>query len=67
MSIKPTPHRCFVDDNIYCNIFDLYRIQQAVAASISAIYILLGDSDLMTPQDPVLFNKLEDMPISYSS
>ncbi len=52
---------------IYINIFDLYRIQQAVAASIKAIYILLGDSDLMAPQDPVLVDKVEEMPISYSS
>ncbi len=66
-SIKPTPHHFFVDDDIHGNIFDLYCIQQAVTASIKAIYILLGESDLTTKQDPFLFDKLEDMPISYSS
>ncbi len=36
-------------------------------ASIKAIYILLGDSHLSQWQDPVSFNKLEDMPVSFSS
>ncbi len=33
-SIKPTPHHFFMDDDIYCNIFNSYCIQQVVAASI---------------------------------
>ncbi len=65
--IKPMPHHFFVDDNMYCNRFNSSHIWLAVVASIKAIYILLGDSNLMTRQDPVLFEKLEDMPISYSS
>ncbi len=44
--LRPTPHHLFVDNNIYGDIFDSYHIQQAVAASIKAIYILLGESDL---------------------
>lgn len=63
----PTPHHFFVDDNIYCDIFDLHCMQQAVAASIEAIYILLGDSDLSVWQDPVSFDKLEEMIIRYSA
>ncbi len=47
--------------------FDSYHIQKAVAASIKAIYILLGESDLSKRQDPVSFDKLEDMPVSYSA
>lgn len=66
-SIKLTPHHFFVDDNIYGDILDSYRIRQVVAASIKAIYILLEESDLSIRQDPILFDKLEDMPISYSS
>ncbi len=64
-----TPHAAspFVDDDIYADIFDSYRIQQAVAASIEAIYILLGDSNLSKRQDPISFDKLEDMPVSFSS
>ncbi len=38
-----------------------------MAASIEAIYILLGESDLSKRQDPVSFDKLEDMPVSYAS
>ncbi len=49
------------------DIFDLYCIRQAVAASIEAIYILLGEPDLHKRQDPISFNKLEDMPVSFSS
>ncbi len=66
-SLRPTPHHLFVNNDIYCDVFDSYRIQHAVAASIEAIYILLGDSDLSQRQDPVSFNKLEDMPVSFSS
>ncbi len=65
-SLRPTPHHLFVDDDVYADIFDSYRIQQAVAASIEAIYILLGKFDLSKRQDPVSFDKLEDMPVSYS-
>lgn len=57
--VKPMPHHFFVNDNIYSNIFDSYQIWQAAA--------VLGDLDLPTWQDPVLFDKLEDMPIGYSS
>ncbi len=66
-SLQPTPHHLFVNDNIYADIFDSFCIQQAVVASIEAIYILLGESDLSKQQDPILFNKLKDMPLSYSS
>jgi len=66
-SLRPTPHHLFVDDNVYADIFNSYRIRQAVAASIEAIYILLGDSDLSKRQDPISFDKLEDMPVSFSS
>ncbi len=66
-SIRPPPHHLFVDDDIYADIFDSYSTQQAVAASIKAIYILLGESDLSKRQDPVSFDKLEDMPVSYPS
>ncbi len=66
-SILPPPHHLFVDDDIYADIFNSFCIWQAVAASIEAIYILLGESDLSKWQDPVLFDKLEDMPVSYSS
>ncbi len=63
-SIKSTSHHFFVNGNIYCDNFYLYHIWQAVEASIKAIYILLGDWYLMSWQDPVSFNKLEDTPIS---
>ncbi len=65
--IKPTSHHFFVDNNMYCNIFDSYRIQKVVTASMKGIYIILGDSNLTMQQDLVSFDKLEDMPISYSS
>lgn len=40
----PTPHRLFVDDDIYADRFDVDRMEQAIAASIEAIFILLGVS-----------------------
>ncbi len=66
-SIKPTPLHFFVDDDIYGNVFDSKQIWQAITASIKEIYILLGELDLTKWQDLVLFDKLEDMTVSFSS
>ena len=60
-----TPHAFFVDDDAYAEIFSVDRVEQAVAASIEAIFILLGESDLDARQDPVSFNKMEEMMIAY--
>jgi hypothetical protein len=62
-----TPHDFFVDDGVYAEIFDKARIEQAIAASIEAIFILLGHSDLDCRQDPISFDKMEDMVISYAN
>ena len=43
-TLKPTPHRLFVDDAIYVDIWDVVKIEQAIAASIEAIFVLLGVS-----------------------
>ena len=60
-----TPYAFFVDDDIYSGVFDVDRIEQAVAASIEAIFVLLGKSDLLARQDPISFDKAEDMMVSY--
>ena len=57
----PTPHRFFVDDDIYLDVYDIARIEQAIAASIEAIFVLLGESDLSKRRDPISWSKLEDM------
>ena len=62
-----TPHDFFVDDGVYAEIFDKARIEQAVAASIEAIFILLGHSDLECRQDPISFDKMEEMVISHAN
>lgn len=59
------PHYFFVDNDIYYDIFISYQMQQAVEASIEAIYILLRDLDLLVWLDPVSFDKLEEMLIRY--
>jgi hypothetical protein len=41
-----TPHHVFVDDDIYLDVFDAVHVEQAISASIEAIFILLGKSDL---------------------
>ena len=62
-----TPHHFFVDDGVYAEIFDKIRIEQAIASSIEAIFILLGHSDTSRRQDPISFDKMEDMVISYAN
>ena len=57
----------FVDDSIYAEIYETNRaqIEQTVAAGIEAIFILLGRSDLSKRQDPISFEKMEEMMVSY--
>ena len=62
-----TPHDFYVDDDVYGELYDVDRVEQAVAASIEAIFILLGDSDLGCRQDAVSFDKLEDTMINYAN
>lgn len=62
---KATPHMFYVDDDVYSEVFDRERIMQAAAASIEAIFILLGDSDLDRRQDPISFDKMIEMSVSF--
>jgi hypothetical protein len=57
----PTPHFVYVDDDIYVDIYSTDDYEQCIAASIEAIYILLGPSDLAKRQDPISFDKLQEM------
>ena len=61
----PTLHFYYVDDGIYAEIYEKSRIERAAAASIEAIFLLLGESDLSKRQDPISFDKLMEMVISY--
>ena len=60
-----TPHAFFVDDDLYSDVFDIERIAQAIAASIKAIFVLLGESDLLSRQDPISFDKMVDTIVSH--
>ena len=54
----PTPHGIYVDDDIYLDVADPRRFEQAIAASIEAIFILLGESNTALRQDPISWEKL---------
>jgi hypothetical protein len=49
----PTPHAVYIDNDIYLDIADLRCFKQAIAASIKAIFILLGKSKTALRQDPI--------------
>lgn len=55
----------FVDDDCYADVFIIERVEQAIAASIEAIFIVLGDSDLLSRQDPISWDKLFEMAIAH--
>ena len=55
------PHHVFVNDDIYLDVFDTVHVEQAISASIELIFILLGKSDLDLWQDPISWDKLEEM------
>ncbi len=60
-----TPHHLYVDDGVYCEVFEKHRILRAAAASIETLFRLLGDSDLSQRQDPVSWDKLLEMIINF--
>eukprot|EP00984_Skeletonema_dohrnii_P032689 scaffold27225_cov80-Skeletonema_dohrnii-CCMP3373.AAC.3 len=60
-----TPHDMFVDDDIYAEVYLRWRVEQAIAASIEAMFITLGQSDLLHRQDPISWDKLIEMVISH--
>lgn len=60
-----TPHMFYVDDDVYSEVFHVGRVKQAAAASIEAVFIMLGESDLERRQDPISFDKMIEMSVSY--
>jgi hypothetical protein len=62
---EKTPHNFYVDDDVYSELWAIERVEQAVAASIEAVFILLGPSNLKLRQDPVSFDKVIEMVVSY--
>jgi hypothetical protein len=60
-----TPHTFYVDDGIYCEVHDRTRVRRAAAASIEAIFRLLGESALTQRQDPISWEKLLEMIINF--
>ena len=57
----PTPHGVYVDDDIYLDVADRRRFEQAIAASIEAIFMLLGEPDPARRQDPISWDKLHEL------
>ena len=62
-----TPHDMFVVENLYCDVSNRERVEQAAAASIEAIFIILGHSDLVHRQDPVSWDKFLKMPVAWKN
>ena len=64
-----TPHFYFVDDGLIGEVYsaDRNRILRAIAASIEAIFLILGESDLQRRQDPISWDKLLEMVINYAN
>ena len=62
-----TQQDMFVDDMFFAEVFniDRERIEQAIAASIEAIFRTLGESALSKRQDPISWDKLEGMLIAW--
>jgi len=60
----PTPHGVYVDDDIYLDIADPHRFEQAIAAGIEAVFVLLGESDTAFRQDPILWANLHGLVVT---
>ena len=57
----PAPHGIYVNDDIYMDVADSRRFEQAIAASIEVIFILLGASNTSLRQDPISWDKLHKL------
>ncbi|KAL7531340.1 hypothetical protein ACHAWF_007337, partial [Thalassiosira exigua] len=63
-NVENTPHHLFVDDDIYAEVYDRSRIEQATAAGIEAVFILLGEPAIELRQDSISWEKLFEMIIN---
>jgi hypothetical protein len=57
----PMPHGIYVNDDIYLNVADKCRFEQAIAASVEAIFMLRGKSNTALCQDPISWDKLHEL------
>ena len=55
----------FVDDAIITEVYQVDRMEQSAAAAIEALFIILGDSDILVRQDPISWDKLYKMMINF--
>jgi hypothetical protein len=60
----PTTHGVYIDDNIYLNVPNKHQFEQAITASIEAIFMLLGESNTVLRQDPISWDKLHELLIA---
>ena len=60
-----TPHHMFVDDDLYADVYNIPRVEQTIAAGIESIFIMLGESAPDIRQDPISWDKLEEMIIHF--
>ena len=58
------PHIIYIEGDIYLNVADIHRFKQAIATSIEAIFILLGESNTVLRQDPISWDKLHELLIA---
>jgi hypothetical protein len=61
---SPTPNWIYVNNDIYLDVTNTRRFEQAIAASIDAIFILLGDSNTALRQDPISWDKLYELRVA---
>jgi hypothetical protein len=57
----PMPHGVYVDEDIYLDVADKCCFEQAISASIEAIFLLLGESNMALCQDPISWDKLHEL------
>jgi hypothetical protein len=62
-----TPHGIYINDDIYLDVADTHHFKQAIAASIEAIFILLGESNTALRQDPISWDKLHKLLVALTN
>jgi hypothetical protein len=56
-----TPHGVYIGDDIYLDVANKHQVEQAIAASIEAIFMLLRESSTALHQDPISWDKLHKL------
>ena len=65
--VPHSEHNYYINDGLFTQLFDKDCIEQVLITSIDTIFIALDYSDIAQWQDPVSFDKMIELMVSYKN